>query len=56
MRTARVTLLFLVAAVGLSGQSQPLFDHDVKGLGEKDAMLIRFGRGLFRDHKVSSEL
>jgi len=32
------------------------FDRDVAGLAEKDAMLIRFGRGLFRDHKISSEL
>lgn len=32
------------------------YDRDVKGLGEKDAMLIRFGRGLFRDHKISSDL
>ena len=32
------------------------FDRDVTGLAEKDAMLIRFGRGLFREHKISSEL
>jgi len=32
------------------------YDRDVTGLAEKDAMLIRFGRGLFREHKVSSEL
>jgi hypothetical protein len=32
------------------------YDRDVTGLGEKDARLIRFGRALFRDHKVSSEL
>ena len=32
------------------------FDRDVKGLAEKDAMLIQFGRALFRDHRVSSEL
>jgi len=32
------------------------FDRDATGLAEKDAMLIRFGRGLFRDHKISSEL
>jgi hypothetical protein len=31
------------------------FDRDVKGLAPKDALLITFGRGLFRDHKVSSE-
>jgi len=32
------------------------YDRDVKGLTEKDAMLIRFGRALFREHNVSSEL
>src|SRR6185503_14854974 len=32
------------------------FDRDVAGLPDKDAMLIRFGRGLFRAHKISSEL
>jgi 4-carboxymuconolactone decarboxylase len=32
------------------------YDKDVKGLAEKDATLIRFGRTLFREHKVSSEL
>ena len=32
------------------------YDRDVKGLAEKDAMLIRFGRALFREHTVSSEL
>jgi len=32
------------------------YDRDVQGLAEKDAMLIRFGRALFREHKVSSEL
>jgi len=31
------------------------FDRDVKGLAAKDALLITFGRGLFRDHKVNSE-
>ncbi|HZJ33861.1 MAG TPA: hypothetical protein VFD21_19960 [Vicinamibacterales bacterium] len=31
------------------------FNRDVKGLAPKDALLITFGRGLFRDHKVSSE-
>jgi len=31
------------------------FDRDVKGLAAKDALLITFGRGLFRDHKISSE-
>lgn len=32
------------------------YDRDVKGLADKDATLIRFGRALFREHKVSSEL
>ena len=32
------------------------FDKDVSGLAEKDATVIRLGRALFRDHKVSSEL
>ncbi len=32
------------------------YDRDVKGLAEKDAMLIRFGRALFREHKVTSDL
>jgi 4-carboxymuconolactone decarboxylase len=32
------------------------FDRDVSGLGEKDATVIRFGRALFRDHKVGSDL
>ncbi len=32
------------------------YDRDVAGLAEKDATLIRFGRALFRDHRVSSEL
>jgi 4-carboxymuconolactone decarboxylase len=32
------------------------FDRDVIGLSEKDATVIRLGRALFRDHKVSSEL
>jgi hypothetical protein len=32
------------------------YDRAVTGIPEKDAMLIRFGRGLFRDHKISSEL
>ena len=31
------------------------YNRDVKGLAPKDALLITFGRGLFRDHKVSSE-
>ncbi len=29
------------------------FNRDVKDLPEKDATVIRFGRGLFRQHKVS---
>jgi 4-carboxymuconolactone decarboxylase len=32
------------------------YDRDVAGLPDKDATLIKFGRGLFRDHRVSSEL
>jgi 4-carboxymuconolactone decarboxylase len=32
------------------------FDKDVGGLTEKDATVIRLGRALFREHKVSSEL
>lgn len=32
------------------------FNRDVAGLSEKDATVIRLGRALFRDHKVSSEL
>ena len=32
------------------------FNRDVAGLPEKDATVIRLGRALFRDHKVSSEL
>jgi len=32
------------------------FDKDVNGLTEKDATVIRLGRALFRDHKVSSAL
>lgn len=32
------------------------FNRGVDGLPEKDATLIRLGRALFRDHKVSSEL
>src|SRR4030095_12383922 len=32
------------------------FNKDVTGLIEKDATVIRLGRALFRDHKVSSEL
>jgi hypothetical protein len=44
-----------------AGLEQPVidvvkYDRDVAGIPEKDAMLIRFGRGLFRDHKISSEL
>ena len=32
------------------------YDRDVKGLAEKDATLIRFGRALFREHTVGSDL
>jgi 4-carboxymuconolactone decarboxylase len=32
------------------------FNRDVAGLSEKDATVIRLGRALLRDHKVSSEL
>jgi 4-carboxymuconolactone decarboxylase len=32
------------------------FDKDVAGLDEKDATLITFGRAVFREHRVSSEL
>lgn len=32
------------------------FNRGVDGLPEKDALVISFGRALFRDHKVSSEL
>ena len=32
------------------------FNRDVAGVPEKDATIIRLGRALFRDHKVSPEL
>jgi 4-carboxymuconolactone decarboxylase len=32
------------------------YNKDVTGLAEKDATLITFGRTLFREHRVSSEL
>jgi len=32
------------------------YDRDVKGLTDKDATLITFGRTLYREHRVSSEL
>jgi len=32
------------------------FNRDVTGLTDKDATLITFGRALFREHRVSSEL
>jgi hypothetical protein len=32
------------------------YNRDVAGLSDKDATLITFGRTLFREHKVSSEL
>ncbi len=31
-------------------------DRGIEGLPEKDALIIRFGRALFRDHEVGSEL
>ena len=44
-----------------AGLEQPVIDvvklnKDVTGLSEKDTTVIRLGRALFRDHKVSSEL
>ena len=43
------------------GLEQPVIDvvkynRDVAGLSDKDATLITFGRTLFREHRVSSEL
>ena len=32
------------------------YNRDVAGLSDKDATLITFGRTLYREHKVSSEL
>jgi 4-carboxymuconolactone decarboxylase len=32
------------------------YDREPVGLSDKDTVIIRFGRALFRDHKVSSEL
>jgi 4-carboxymuconolactone decarboxylase len=32
------------------------YDRDVAGLSDKDATMISFGRALFREHRVSSEL
>jgi 4-carboxymuconolactone decarboxylase len=32
------------------------YDRDVSGLSDKDATVISFGRALFREHHVSSEL
>src|ERR1044071_1776452 len=32
------------------------YDRTVAGLSDKDATVIRFGRALFREHRVSSEL
>lgn len=32
------------------------FNRGVEGLPEKDALVIRFGRAIFRDHKVPSDL
>ncbi len=44
-----------------AGLEQPVidvvkFDKDTTGLAEKDATVIRLGRAIFRDHKVSPEL
>lgn len=32
------------------------YDREIQGLSEKDAVIIRFGRALFRDHEVDSAL
>ena len=32
------------------------YNRDVTGLSDKDATMISFGRALYRDHRVSSEL
>src|SRR5262249_2432271 len=32
------------------------YDRDVAGLSDKDATLVSFGRALFREHRVSSQL
>ena len=32
------------------------YNRDLSGVPEKDATVIRLGRALFRDHKVSSDL
>ena len=32
------------------------FNRGLEGLSEKDALVIRFGRGLLREHSVSPEL
>ncbi len=32
------------------------YDREPEGLGTKDTLIIRFGRALFRDHEVGSEL
>jgi 4-carboxymuconolactone decarboxylase len=32
------------------------YDRDVTGLAAKDAMLIGFGRALFREHKITSDV
>ena len=44
-----------------AGLEQPVidvvkFNKDMTGLAEKDATVIRLGRAIFRDHKVSPEL
>ena len=43
-----------------AGVAQPVIDvikygKDVSGLGEKETVIIRFGRQLFREHKLSSD-
>jgi 4-carboxymuconolactone decarboxylase len=44
-----------------AGLEQPVidvvkFNRDTAGLADKDATVIRLGRAIFRDHKVSAEL
>lgn len=44
-----------------AGVEQPVidaikFNRDLKGVPEKDATIIRLGRAIFRDHKVTPEL
>ena len=44
------------AGVGQAVIDAVKYNRDVVGLPEKDAIVIRLARALFRDHKVSSEL